>query len=1146
MGPYLSKLRSCLCRLFVLGAVLKGYPHRNSLCRMNRSSKSSSSRGKLATATPRRRPAAADADAVLLIDDPERLKGRYELGQSADFVFDLYGLLQDADNDRGLAAIVSWQRGGWSFRIHDREAFVRKLLVSCSALTQYKSFQRVIERVGFEYIRNGELKGGYRHPSFRRGEPRKLKEMKSIGLRSAAWYDLGNTADESVFPNELYRLLQEAREESYERFISWHEDGKAFHVHDPDVFELMLLQNYTNLGTFQAFRDCLDRYGFEEVFGGERGGGGIIFRHPSFVRGQPSSLKSARVEGTSSLLGQPAKMKGRYDLGHSDDFPFDIYGLLQDADTDPSMASIISWHSGGRALQIHDREQFVNKILRVCSTNTKYDSFVTTLRRFGFRRNTDRPKECNVFEHGFFLRNQPQKLMRMRSTEISYKRTLFAKYDFNNNDDDSVFCKELHRMLQDAHEETYERLISWHKDGKSFQVHDTEIFEYMVLRKYTNCESFQTFRHSLIDFGFNRIHNEDSGEGYHHASFARDHPRSLPSARIGYVSPIQQRTIRKQNDKLRLYQTESTGIAPTSLIHDPAPKRRKPLSSWTSPKYDLSTTLSFVNELHRLLEDADKDESLGPIISWHRDGKSFKVHDRLLFERMILHNYSNVESYDSFAQELRFFNFQEIMQGEKSGGYCHPSFIRGSPEDVDRVLCGVRHYRVGRGPEFPHELYALLEDSESNGCMSLIKWLPDGKSFVVVDHIEFERRILLKFTALTKFSSFEKLLSFFRFKKCCRKEIRIYSHPHFLRGEPEKLRKVKPKYPFPRTLTVNERSEKRIQRTLNSMADQYCFMDHNETLDKDGRSGMDSGIDTVSGGSFQEEESTVDSASDSRTDDKSEQESLEGRPTKKAAPSYCPAACPPFRGKFDGTEKDVATVTPHRGRNGDILLPEAVGAGKNSAMTDPTETAAPNLFHHPLFSISETSVDQTANGIPVEVLGKLKMLLSLQAANVHVQALLRKQRKSELEKLRQESATAESLVDKAASDLGVTSSEFRSLLSDYQRDMGESRTRIFHEICMWNTGFPIPNRDEVTLLDQAIPGQLLEARVGPLHNLPTVRRCYQLETFVSLFTSLEGPDWMQSRANWTRKDLGDFVRRRVCEILSSPGRLEQELRQQAL
>ena len=86
-------------------------------------------------------------------------------------------VMLDSVDQRGLSDIVSWI-GETSFRVHNKELFMKCIAPHYFQQTKYRSFQRMTNMWGFELVRKGAAKGAYNHPLFRRGQPDLCCHMK--------------------------------------------------------------------------------------------------------------------------------------------------------------------------------------------------------------------------------------------------------------------------------------------------------------------------------------------------------------------------------------------------------------------------------------------------------------------------------------------------------------------------------------------------------------------------------------------------------------------------------------------------------------------------------------------------------------------------------------------------------------------------------------------------------------------------------------------------------------------------------------------------------------------------------------------------------------------------------------------------------
>ena len=84
------------------------------------------------------------------------------------------------------------------------------------------------------------------------------------------------------FPDKLHRILEDAEMEGNTHIIGFFAQGRAFAVHDPDMFVKLLMPRYLTTARFSSFQRQLNLYGFRRIV--ERNISG--FCHEHFLRGQ--------------------------------------------------------------------------------------------------------------------------------------------------------------------------------------------------------------------------------------------------------------------------------------------------------------------------------------------------------------------------------------------------------------------------------------------------------------------------------------------------------------------------------------------------------------------------------------------------------------------------------------------------------------------------------------------------------------------------------------------------------------------------------------------------------------------------------------------------------------------------------------------
>jgi hypothetical protein len=102
------------------------------------------------------------------------------------FPWKLHEMLDNADVE-GFSDIVSWLPDSTnSFKVHRRGVFVEVIIPRYFKKIQYKSFLRQINMWGFERIKGGAGRGGYRHSNFICGMPWLCCLMKRVKIKGTS------------------------------------------------------------------------------------------------------------------------------------------------------------------------------------------------------------------------------------------------------------------------------------------------------------------------------------------------------------------------------------------------------------------------------------------------------------------------------------------------------------------------------------------------------------------------------------------------------------------------------------------------------------------------------------------------------------------------------------------------------------------------------------------------------------------------------------------------------------------------------------------------------------------------------------------------------------------------------------------------
>jgi hypothetical protein len=88
--------------------------------------------------------------------------------------------------------------------------------------------------------------------------------------------------------------------------------------------------------------------------------------------------------------------------------------------------------------------------------------------------------------------------------------------------------------------------------------------------------------------------------------------------------------------------------------------------------------LKFPCKLYRMLMETES-KGLTHIVSWHKDGKCFRIHDQEAFVEEILPQYFKKSKYRSFQRQCNLYGFSRITAVKPFWDSCyfHPTFNRG-------------------------------------------------------------------------------------------------------------------------------------------------------------------------------------------------------------------------------------------------------------------------------------------------------------------------------------------------------------------------------------------------------------------------------------------------------------------------------------
>jgi hypothetical protein len=115
------------------------------------------------------------------------------------------------------------------------------------------------------------------------------------------------------FPWKLHEMLAVAKQEGKESIVSWQPHGRAFRVHNRELFSTMIMPRFFKQTKYKSFQRQLHLWDFKRIAQGEDGG---AYFHQYFLLGQPDQCKlmcRTKIKGT--------QMQAEDIQGPSMDFP---------------------------------------------------------------------------------------------------------------------------------------------------------------------------------------------------------------------------------------------------------------------------------------------------------------------------------------------------------------------------------------------------------------------------------------------------------------------------------------------------------------------------------------------------------------------------------------------------------------------------------------------------------------------------------------------------------------------------------------------------------------------------------------------------------------------------------------------------------
>jgi len=371
-----------------------------------------------------------------------------------------------------------------------------------------------------------------------------------------------------------------------------------------------------------------------------------------------------------------------YDLSPHENFPRELYRLLQDAE-EKIIEHIVCWQTRDRSFIVRDRGLFEKIVLSDCceGAGATYNSFIQNLISFGFVEIKIGSRRRG-YRHELFRRGKTKKLALISQDKFANVRkdeidasgindvvddsgidSLKNTYDFSCQ---KLFIENLYCLLQDSNVIGLSNVISWKEGGKSFTVHKPKDLYTKILKKSSCKTSFENFHNELIDSGFKF---KKKCSSYEHPNFIRGHCSALDIFKDD-----------ESNNEWR------------------KTKKRKRRSETESAKYIFSRQQKFPRELYSLLEDSEK-KGYTNFIRWLPSGDSFAITNKKIFANTILQRKcieKGCKTFSWFEDTLIWAGFEKIGTESNDGcfQYRHQHFVRGQVKRLNLIEPNIGNVNV--------------------------------------------------------------------------------------------------------------------------------------------------------------------------------------------------------------------------------------------------------------------------------------------------------------------------------------------------------------------------------------------------------------------------------------------------------------------
>jgi hypothetical protein len=141
-----------------------------------------------------------------------------------------------------------------------------------------------------------------------------------------------------------------------------------------------------------------------------------------------------------------------------------------------------------------------------------------------------------------------------------------------------------------------------------------------------------------------------------------------------------------------------------------------------------------------------------------------------------------------------------------------------APDDVSTHSSSSNKKKLAES--FPDKLHRILEDAENEGNSHIIGFFAQGRAFAVHDPDTFIKSIMPRYFTTSRFSSFQRQLNLYGFRRIVERNMSGFCHEYFLQGEKELAAQIfRKKQRVPGGSEDDAATARRLEERLNASAD---------------------------------------------------------------------------------------------------------------------------------------------------------------------------------------------------------------------------------------------------------------------------------------------------------------------------------------